>query len=30
MMNGSVYDMNQFNDSKSPEVVEIPSGALAV
>jgi hypothetical protein len=24
------YDMNQFDDSKLPEVVEIPSGALAV
>ena len=24
------YDMNQFNDNKLPEVVEIPSGALAV
>jgi hypothetical protein len=24
------YNMNQFDDSKLPEVVEIPSGALAV
>ena len=24
------YNMNQFNDNKLPEVVEIPSGALAV
>jgi hypothetical protein len=24
------YNMHQFNDSKLPEVVEIPSGALAV
>ena len=24
------YNTNQFNDSKLPEVVEIPSGALAV
>ena len=24
------YDMHQFDDSKLPEVVEIPSGALAV
>ena len=24
------YDMNRFNDNKLPEVVEIPSGALAV
>jgi hypothetical protein len=24
------YNMNQYNDSKLPEVVEIPSGALAV
>jgi hypothetical protein len=24
------YNMNQFNDSKLPEVVEIPSGALVV
>jgi hypothetical protein len=24
------YDMNQFDDSKLPEIVEIPSGALAV
>jgi hypothetical protein len=24
------YDMHQFEDSKLPEVVEIPSGALAV
>jgi hypothetical protein len=23
------YDMNQFDDSKLPEIVEIPSGALA-
>ena len=24
------YNMNQFDDSKLPEIVEIPSGALAV
>ena len=24
------YDMHQFDDSKLPEIVEIPSGALAV
>ena len=24
------YDMHQFDDSKHPEIVEIPSGALAV
>jgi hypothetical protein len=24
------YDMNQFDDNKLPEIVEIPSGALAV
>ena len=24
------YDMNQFDDRKLPEIVEIPSGALAV
>jgi len=24
------YDMHQFDDSKSPELTEIPSGALAV
>ncbi len=24
------YDMNEFDDAKSPEIVDIPSGALAV
>jgi hypothetical protein len=28
--NWYAYDMHQFDDSKLPEIVEIPSGALAV